>query len=182
MATTNEPDFPSLAIPTQDSTASTSTHISSHNKQAPAHKALLKPIILGGSLCITLGLLVLTFNKLYITHSNSTITQFNLSRNYALTPFDEIDAQKICQLKTESVHGSQLVMSYLDSHSSRFETRTGMYKMFLVAHIGTLDDYEEARVHCHVNPKQHQVRHYKTVFPRRASLMSRAFQFFTKPS
>ncbi len=175
MATTNEPHFPSLAIPVHTNT----DDVNAPNSE-PEHtkKALLKPILLALALCLTLGILALTFNKLYTTQGNSAITEFNQSRNYTQTPFDEIDAQKICQLQTKNVHGSQLIMSYLDSHSSRFEARTGMYKIFLVAHIGTLNEYEEAKIHCHVSPKQHQVRHYKTVFPKSASLMSRAFKFF----
>lgn len=111
--------------------------------------------------------------------NGAAVLAFNASRNYQQTPFDILDAQQICQHQTQETHGDRLLMSYLDTHSSRFEPRLGIYKIFLVAHIGVRGDYEEAKIHCHINPASHLINHYKTVFPEQSSIMSRAIKFFS---
>ena len=118
------------------------------------------------------------FNQLYVPNSSSVVA-FNATRNYEQTPFDELDAQQICQFQTQDQYRGQLLLTYLDTHSSRYEPSLGIFKIFLVAHIGERGNYEEANIHCYINPQDHLIEHYKAIFPQKSSLMSRALSFFT---
>jgi hypothetical protein len=170
----DDDEIPSLDIPP------------TNNKDRQSLTAGLKR----GSLGKSLGYLVVSIACIsgvaflfisFLPPKNGTaVMAFNASRNYNLTPFDELDAQQICQHQSRESHGNQLVLSYLDTHSSRFEPRTGFYNVFLIAHIGTRSSYDEAVIHCYVDPQQHLINYYKTVYPLRASLMSRALKFFSK--
>lgn len=176
MATTNEPDLASLAIPTQANLYQQKNN----SNQAIAKKTILKLTIMALVLMLLVSALAFTFQHLFSVTKSSAIEEFNSTRNYDMTPFDELDAQNICQLQTQEVHGKQLLTSYIDVHSSRFEPSAGVYKIFLVAHLGTRSHYEEAAIHCQINPYQHNIKHYKTVFSKNSSIMSRALKFFQK--
>ena len=141
--------------------------------------SVIKPLLI---LVLSVGLVAIAafiFSHMKSSVNGAAVLAFNASRDYSQTPFDILDAQQICQFQTQEVHGKHLIMSYLDTHSSRFEATMGIYKIFLVAHLGTRDNYEEANIHCYINPQKHLISHYKTVFPEKSSIMSRALKFFT---
>lgn len=98
---------------------------------------------------------------------------FDPARDYQRMPFDMLDATRICEQKTQLKFGDTFVRSYVDQHSTRFDVARGIYKVFLFVHIGTTKVFEEAPVHCFVDPSQHMVSHYRS-FEKRRSLMSRA--------
>lgn len=162
----SEDDIPSLSIPDTDNT-----------KGPPEpHRARQAFILL--ALALTAGVLAYFIKTLIPPTNGQAVLAFNATRNYQQTPFDVLDAQQICQHQTKETHGSRLVMSYLDTHSSRYEETTGMYKIFLKAHIGDLSHHEEATIHCHIDPDEHLISYYKTVFSTKSSLMNRALSFF----
>ena len=111
--------------------------------------------------------------------NTKSVVDFNKTRNYRQTPFDELDALQICQYQTREIHSTRLLTSYVDSHSSRFEHSTGVYKVFVFARIGEARDYDDAIIHCHINPHKHLIEHYQTVYPEKPSLISRAFKLFS---
>jgi len=104
---------------------------------------------------------------------------YNDKRDYQKMPFDIIDALAVCKQKTQVRYGEMLVRAYVDSHSTRFENRAGIYKVFVFAHIGTRQIYDEAMVHCFVDPDEYMVTHYRVFEPEKASLMSRAWNAIT---
>lgn len=127
---------------------------------------------------LSAGVMAYLLKTFLPTTNGNAVVAFNASRNYSQTPFDVLDAHQICQHQSRETHGDRLLMSYVDLHSSRYEQATGTYKIFLNAHIGDRDNYDEAIIHCHIDPKAHLISHYKTVYPTKASLMSRALSFF----
>ncbi|SMF24601.1 hypothetical protein SAMN02745866_01607 [Alteromonadaceae bacterium Bs31] len=103
---------------------------------------------------------------------------FDSARDYRQIPFDMLDAYSICKHKTKIRYGSELVRSYIDQHSTRFEPGKGIYKIFMSAHIGSKTYYDEAAVHCFVDPSEFMVSHFRIFEPKRESLMSKALSFF----
>ena len=147
-------------------------------KKTIRKNSIIKPLLI---ISISAGLIVLAafvFNHMKSSINGGAVLAFNASRDYSQTPFDELDAQQLCQFQTQEVHGKHLLMSYLDTHSSRFEANAGIYKIFLVAHLGTRTNYDEAKIHCYIDPQKHLISHYKTVFSGKGSIMSRALKFF----
>jgi hypothetical protein len=164
--------IPSLKIPR-------GYKLDKQGKKVVRKGSVLKPLLL---LTGCVGIIVMAaffFSHMKSSVNGAAVVAFNSTRDYAQTPFDVLDAQQICQFQTQEVHGNRLIMSYLDTHSSRFESSLGIYKIFLVAHVGTRSDYEEANIHCYIDPNQHLISHYKTIYPEKSSIMSRALKFFT---
>ena len=101
-------------------------------------------------------------------------------RNFMLIPFDVLDAIQICRDKSVRQHGELLALLYVDYHSTRFDERDGMFKVFLKAHLGTHNDFDEAFIHCFVNPEQNIPEHYRTVIETRRSILKKAMDFFRR--
>lgn len=162
-----EEDIPSLSFPD-----------SSQAHAGPKDYRRARQAFLLLVLSLSAGVLAYFVKSLIPPSNGNAVLAFNASRNYVQTPFDELDAHQICQYQSKETHGERLLMSYVDLHSSRYEPNTGIYKIFLKAHIGERAQYDEAIIHCHIDPDAHLISHYKTVYPTKASLMSRALSFF----
>lgn len=96
------------------------------------------------------------------------------NRDYSLLPFDMLDAQNICRIKTKLRYGDVLVRSLIDDHSTRYESSSGLYKVFMFAHLGSAQVYDEANIHCFVNPDEYMVEHYRVFQSKQKSIMDRA--------
>lgn len=162
-----EDEIPSLSFPDQKQM---------HGGQKDRKRGRQAVLLL--TFALSAGVLAYFLSEFIPSKNGEAVLAFNASRNYSQTPFDVLDAHQICQYQSRETHGNRLLMSYVDLHSSRFEPDTGVYKIFLNAHIGVRDEYDEAIIHCHINPEAHLISHYKTVIPSKASLMSRALSFF----
>lgn len=119
---------------------------------------------------------------LYLSHTHYVNKLEELAidagRDYHLAPFDIIDATRYCQIKTERKFGENLALSYVDDHSSRQDPRSGIFKIFMVAHLGDLNQYDEEAVHCFIDPHRRVMTHYRTISLQQDSLMNRAIKFF----
>lgn len=134
-------------------------------------------------LLIGLVLLVLTaVLVVYISHAQYQQKldelMIDADRNYELLPFDMLDAERYCRLTLERRFGEDLGPHYTDEHSSRLDTETGLFKMFMVAYIGANRQYEREAVHCFVDPERRVMTHFRTISEKKTSLMSRATKFF----
>ncbi len=103
---------------------------------------------------------------------------FDEARDYSQIPFDELDAINVCRAETRKRFGSSLVRLTLNSHSTRFDDRTRIYKMFMVADVGSLRNFEEMAVHCFVDPSEYTIDHYRTFSTKQRSLVDRARGIF----
>lgn len=101
-------------------------------------------------------------------------------RDYSRVPFNMVDATEYCRLKTARRYGKNLVLSYIDEHSTRLDVKTGQYKIFMFVRTGNLTDYQEEAVHCFIDPESRMLTHYRTINLHKASLMSRAAKFFER--
>ncbi len=100
------------------------------------------------------------------------------TRDYQLVPFDMLDARHYCQSQTEAKYGDQLALSYVDEHSTRHDSEKGLYKIFLVAHVGDLSNYQETAIHCFVDQYRYKLTHYRTIKLRDTPLMKKALKLF----
>lgn len=103
---------------------------------------------------------------------------FSSTRDYQQIPFDMTDAMQYCQVKTEQKYGDSLALSYVDEHSTRLDNDNGLYKIFLVAHVGDLVNYQETSVHCFVDQYQHKMTLYRTTKIQDSDFIARAWSFF----
>ncbi len=107
-------------------------------------------------------------------HYGHSRPYFDENRDYSRLPFDELDATNACRAESKARFGDTLVRLTLDNHSTRFELREGMYKIFMKADVGSLRDYEEHDVHCFVDPDVYTVDYYRTFSSKQKSLLNRA--------
>ena len=103
---------------------------------------------------------------------------FDPHRDYSRIPFDELDASNACRAETGTRYGENLVRLTLDSHSTRFDERVNMYKIFMTADVGNMHNYEEMAVHCFVDPIAHMIDHYRVFSSKQKSLLDRALGLF----
>lgn len=101
-----------------------------------------------------------------------------ISRDYSLNPFGWLDAEMYCQRRTEMRYGDNLGQTYVDRHSTRIDPDTGVFKLFIVAQVGSDGNYEPTSVHCFVDPDRQMLTHFRTVSLDPQTLMSRAVRFF----
>jgi hypothetical protein len=133
--------------------------------------------MIGGSI-VTFGVLVAVY--LGYRHYQDELDKLLIdsNRDYSRVPFSMVDATEYCQRRTQRRYGSSLALSYIDEHSTRMDPKTGLYKIFMFARVGDLQDYDEEAIHCFVDPESRVLTHYRTINLRKASLMSRAARFF----
>lgn len=113
-------------------------------------------------------------------HQNNQLDRLMVDahRDYRLMPFDIMDARDFCRKKMERKYGNSLALAYVDEHSTRQDTRSGIFKIFMFARVGTLNEFEEEVVHCFIDPERQELTHFRTINLNKASLMSRAMKFF----
>lgn len=164
--------------------ATTSERVAEHHSQSTPTKPRRAPW-LRALFQVSIGLLVLALVAgalLYMSHLQTMRAMkevdFRFQRNFRLMPFDLIDATFYCIARTEAKYGEQLALSYVDDHSTRVDPHSGVYKIFMTAHVGTLEEYEETAVHCHVDPHKKMLTQYRTINIENASVMARALKFF----
>lgn len=95
------------------------------------------------------------------------------NRNYLQLPFDMLDATRYCQSEAGRRFGDSLVQIYIDQHSTYRDNTTGIYKIFMIAHVGSVAEYEEAAVHCFVDPEHQMLTHYQAMSFKKKPLMER---------
>lgn len=101
------------------------------------------------------------------------------NRDFAKIPFDEYDATRICEKRTRMQFRSQsMVRTAVDRHSTRFDKRSGNYKIFMFLDVGDLRNYDEGTVHCFVDARSYVIDHYRTIFEKQQSLLDRALNMF----
>jgi hypothetical protein len=99
------------------------------------------------------------------------------TRDYRYIPFDEYDATMICRDEMKARAGPELLRSYVDSHSTRMDNRKGIYRIYMIADLGSHDDYREVSVHCFVDKWSNDISHYKQ-FDGRKTILSSDLKFF----
>jgi hypothetical protein len=121
----------------------------------------------------------MAFTILFVIGWSYAVKQFapQDTRDYRFIPFDEYDATMICRDEMESRVGDNLLRSYVDSHSTRMDSRKGIYRVYMIADLGTHDDYREVAVHCFVDKWSNDISHYKQ-FDDRKTILSSDLKFF----
>ena len=99
-------------------------------------------------------------------------------RDFRLIPFDEYDATQVCRHKAARQFGDTLVRAHVDDRSTRFEPERNIFVVSLLGNVGTPRRFEDVFIYCYVDPREHTITYYDTVFAEKRSLMSRALRFF----
>ncbi len=110
----------------------------------------------------TIGATALTL-YLSMPRSLKTKTPLITPRNFALAPFNLNDAIGICKHKSANKIGDQLLRTYPDWHSSRYENKRAEYLVALHADVGTLHIYDKAYIYCYVDPTDYVVTYFKVL-------------------
>lgn len=75
--------------------------------------------------------------------------------------FSIYDAETICMNQMRHRLGKTLLRYHLDTHSSRLDRSAGIYRLYLNADIGKLDNYNEVSVHCFISLSGKNLAHYR---------------------
>lgn len=86
--------------------------------------------------------------------------------------YDVLDAIAACRDHSDNKFDNTLLRSYVDDHSTRFETDRGVYLVVLTAHIGDKRTYDEATVYCYVRPATNKVTYFRAYDSEKKSLQS----------
>lgn len=82
------------------------------------------------------------------------------------------DAVKRCELEAQVKFGDQLLRTFPDWHSSRFEPKRSIYLVMLSADVGRLDLFQTANVYCYVDPVDRDVDYYRVAGLKSRSIFS----------
>ncbi|WNO08468.1 hypothetical protein [Teredinibacter sp. KSP-S5-2] len=93
-------------------------------------------------------------------------------------PYNQYEAEVLCQNQMRENIGDTLLRSHVDNHSSRLDNVSGIYRIYLKADVGTLRDYKEVMVYCQVNQYNKQLSYFKTVDPSKKPFSYADIQFF----
>lgn len=135
-------------------------------------------VLLIGGVIVTMGVLAAVYMGYRQYQAELDKLLIDTNRDYSRVPFSMADATEYCQRRTQRRYGANLAFSYIDEHSTRLDPKTGLYKIFMIARVGDLKDYDEEAIHCFVDPASRVLTHYRAINIRKASLMSRAARFF----
>lgn len=147
------------------------------SSEAIARQDILKYTVCGMSATLVIGSALIYMSYAADASRNAALF-LDEGRDYRISPFDMADATRYCDLKTKSRYGDDLAQTYIDDHSTRKDSRSGIYKIFMVAHVGGLNGYEETSIHCFVDPERRVLTHYRAIDLTKTSLVSRAVKFF----
>ena len=75
--------------------------------------------------------------------------------------FSLYDAEQICVKQMDQRLGNSFLRYHLDTHSSRLDQKAGVFRLFLKADIGKLNDYNEVSVHCFISLTGKNLEHYR---------------------
>ncbi len=130
-----------------------------------------------GFVMVVIAITTMYFRHQYQQRALSDLA-FKADRDFQLIPFDMVDANNFCTLKTQIKYGDDLAYSYVDDHSTRYDNEQELFKIFIVAHVGSLEYNRQESVHCFIDPNKHKVTHYRTIKLQNDSLLSKTIQFF----
>lgn len=86
--------------------------------------------------------------------------------------YDILDAISACRDHSDDKFDNTLLRTYVDDHSTRFETDRGVYLVVLTAHIGNKIKYDEATVYCYIRPATNKVTYFRSYDSEKRSLQS----------
>jgi hypothetical protein len=146
-----------------------------------AINSLLSDKVKGYSITVMITLIVTVLG--YNFYNNRIITNSDQSlfagRDFQQIPFDEYDATRICNLEAEARFGKALLHTHINDHSSRYQPDMEQYIIVLQGYIAMGEGHEETDIYCHVDPQKHIITHYKSIYPNRPNLISKALRFFS---
>lgn len=138
-------------------------------------------ILLGVALMFTiLGALLVNWMKLHKPAGSDLHAEVYTpaQRDFQQIPFDMLDATHYCETHTRNRYGEELALTYVDEHSTRFDADKGLYKVFMVAHIGSLSEYKKTAIYCFVDKYRYKVTHYRAIDGKDNSVFSHAKRLF----
>lgn len=94
--------------------------------------------------------------------------------------FNQYEAELICEDKMQDQLGDSLVRSYVDEHSTRFDELAGIFRIYLVADIGSHTDFKEVMIYCQVSDYDHELAYYKLIDPSLKPFTYADIKFFGK--
>ncbi len=125
--------------------------------------------------------IVITSSLLTIHFANSSdnlsFELFGTPRDFSKIPFDSLDATRGCEQEARDKFTGEYLRSTVDWHSTRFQENRDTFIVVLNADIGTLENFEEAKVYCYVNPRTYMVSYFKAYDGNDKPMLSNGISF-----
>jgi len=163
------------------STMNSSNSKNRHFLSKYSHKQLLA-IVVGIGLLMAAVMSYIFLDLKLLSDRNLSGAPKNLfsGRNFKLQPFTLMDANDVCELKSKEQLGASLLRYTMNPLSTRYQEDKNSYFVVLDADIGTIDLWEEIMIFCDVDPRSHEVSHYKVVYGDDESIFLKAKNIFKK--
>lgn len=101
-------------------------------------------------------------------------------RNFKYSPFELTDAYDICYEGIKSEHPDELLTSYMNELSTRYDERKNAYLVVVDIQLGDGSRSVAGKVYCTINPAAVQLTYYKEVVEGQGSIFSRTVGFLSK--
>lgn len=101
-------------------------------------------------------------------------------RNFTYSPFELTDAYDICYEGIKSEHPGELLTSYMNELSTRYDERKNSYLVVVDIQLGNGSRSVAGKVYCTVNPAAIQLTYYKEIIEGQGSVFSRTVGFLSK--
>lgn len=89
-----------------------------------------------------------------------------------------VDAEIMCEVEMKDRLGDTLLRHYMDTHSSRLDQNSGIFRLYFKADIGDLYKYDEVNVHCFVDKWDKDLAYYREFNPNLKAIKSSDIKFF----
>ena len=99
-------------------------------------------------------------------------------RDFNYRPFDLYDAENLCQQKMKFELKDKLLRFYVDDHSTRNDTKYGVYRIYFKADIGEMDNYEEYIIYCFVDSWDNELSYFRQMEDGLKEVKSTDLKFF----
>ncbi|GLS26924.1 hypothetical protein [Marinibactrum halimedae] len=85
-------------------------------------------------------------------------------RDFDRLPFDQLDAEYSCINFAHEREGQPLVQPVVDELSTRFESKRGIFLIFLDAKLRAgKNQLRDVQVYCYIDPATYEVTYYKSI-------------------
>ena len=145
--------------------------------QRPAPPTFFRPGVLAVAALIVV--VVTTASLLWLRSQNRVDSAVLFAgRDFRASPFVLTDAITLCQAEIAERHGDELVTSYVDDLSTRWNTRNKQYLIVVRAQLGDPDNHAETLLYCDIDPRTAELTYFKKHVLDERNFMQRAGNLF----
>lgn len=88
-----------------------------------------------------------------------------------------MSASAVCEERLRRSFQSSLVRYFQDDHSSYFDNESQLYKLYYKVDVGSVNDYSQTEVYCHVSAVEARIDYYKEISKTRSKFYQKMLDY-----